>query len=236
MEIARERISMVRIDRRFRGPPDSGNGGYFAGVVAKTLGGSDVAVSLRRPAPLDTDLRLEHADDEACLYDGSALLAVAGRKAVTIDVPPPVLVEEARAAEGRFLADRHLYPGCFVCGPDRLAGDGWRIFPGRTGNGHVAATWTAPAEFGDEQGNLPPEFMWAALDCPGYFAVDDAAGLALLGQIGVHQYTAIPVGEPLIVSGWSIGTEGRKHRAGTALHSAEGSLLATAEQIWISLR
>ena len=61
-------MTLIRIDRRFRGPPDSGNGGYFAGLVAKELGGSDVVVTLRRPAPLDADLRLERSGDEALLY------------------------------------------------------------------------------------------------------------------------------------------------------------------------
>ena len=40
----------IRIDRRFCGPPDSGNGGYVAGLLARELGGSDVPVTLRLPA------------------------------------------------------------------------------------------------------------------------------------------------------------------------------------------
>jgi hypothetical protein len=178
-------------------------------------------------------LRVDRTGDEAALYDGNELLAVAEAASVDVDVPPPPTLEEAREAETRFPADRHIYPGCFVCGPDRE--DGWRIFAGPLSPGRVAATWTPVPEFGDD-GLLRPEFVWAALDCPGYFAVEDQAGLALLGRIGVHINAPIPAGGPLIVSGWAIGSEGRKHRAGTALHDSSGRLLAAASQVWVSLR
>jgi len=42
----------VTIDRRFRGPSDSGNGGYVCGVVAALVGGP-AEVTLRSPPPLD---------------------------------------------------------------------------------------------------------------------------------------------------------------------------------------
>ena len=229
-------MTTVRIDRRFRGPPDSGNGGYFAGLLARELGGSDVWVTLKQPAPLDTDLRIERRGEEARLWAGDELLALAERGAVALDVPPPSPLDEARAAEQRFVAERHLYPGCFVCGPERAAGDGWRIFPGLSGPGRVAASWTPAAEFADAKGQVRPEFVWAALDCPGYFAVEAAAGLALLGRVGAHVHRPVPAGGPLVVSGWAIGSEGRKHRAGTALHDADGQLLALTDQLWISLR
>jgi hypothetical protein len=38
---------VIRIDRRFRGPPDSGNGGFVAGLLSTALGGSGVEVTLR---------------------------------------------------------------------------------------------------------------------------------------------------------------------------------------------
>lgn len=229
-------MKTVRIDCRFRGPPHSGNGGYFAGLLARQLGGSDVTVTLHKPAPLDTELRVECEVDRATMYDGETVLAVAERSPVVIEVPRPPSLEEAADAERRFRADRHLYPGCFVCGPERSKDDGWRIFPGVSGTGRVAAQWTPSPEFADEAGKLLPEFVWAALDCPGYFAVEEAAGLALLGRIEVHLHGPVPTGEAVIVSGWAIGSDGRKHRAGTALHDASGRLLAAASQIWISLR
>ena len=69
----------MRIDRRFRGPPDSGNGGYFAGLLARELSGSEVVVTLKRPAPLDVDLRVQSMGDKAVLFAGEDELAVAER-------------------------------------------------------------------------------------------------------------------------------------------------------------
>lgn len=224
------------IDRRFRGPPDSGNGGYFAGLLARELGGSDVAVTLRRPAPLGVALRAEAENGRARLLHGEVVLAEAERAALDIIVPPSPSLAEARAAEGRFDASRHIYPGCFVCGPERAPGDGLCIFPGVLGDGRVAASWTPEAELAGADGLVRTEFVWAALDCPGYFAVQDQAGLALLGRIGVLRHAPVPAGGPLVVQAWSLGSDGRKHRAGTALHGADGRLLAAAEQIWVSLK
>lgn len=153
------------------------------------------------------------------------------------DVPAPPSLEEAKAAEGRYVGhEHHIYPGCFVCGPEREPGDGWRIFPGEIATGRVAATWTPAAEFGDAEGWVRPEFIWAALDCPGYFAVQEAAGLALLGRMAVVIHDPVPAREPLIVQGWAIGSDGRKHRAGTAVHDSEGRVLASAMQTWVTLR
>ncbi|TQV66702.1 hypothetical protein FKG94_26775 [Exilibacterium tricleocarpae] len=81
-----------------------------------------------------------------------------------------------------------------------------------------------------------PEFLWAALDCPGYFAVQARADLALLGRLAAVIGADVVPGEPLIVTGWPIAHDGRKHRAGTALFDAAGKLFARAEATWISLK
>ena len=227
---------MVCIDRRFRGPPDSGNGGYFAGLLASELGASGVDVTLKRPAPLGVELRAVVEDGKAALLDGEVVLALAEPVELAIDVPEPPGLADAQLAETRFDQAAHIYPGCFVCGPARHPGDGWRIFPGSIAPGRVAASWTTAAEFGDQHGQVKPEFVWAALDCPGYFAVQEAAGLALLGRMAVLIHHPVPVEEPLIVQGWAIGSDGRKHQAGTAIHAADGRLLAAASQTWITLR
>ncbi len=229
-------MTSVRINRRYRGPPDSGNGGYFAGLLARSIGGSDAVVTLKRPAPLDRDLTIERSGAGAALYDGDALLALAEAGSIDVAVPQPPSLEEARDAQPRFDRQAHIYPGCFVCGPNRAEGDGWRIFPGSIGLGRVAATWTPPGDVGSQSGHVLPEFIWAALDCPGYFAVQEPAGQALLGRIAVSIRAPVRCGEHIIVQGWAIGSEGRKHRAGTALHAEDGRLLALADQLWISLR
>lgn len=230
-------MNTVRIDRRFCGPPDSGNGGTVCGIIANALGGSDCAVTLRVPPPLDRDLDLRVEDDVARLFDGDTLIGEATRGHPDIAVPPPPTLSEAEAAQARYTGHRHhIFPTCFVCGPDRALGDGMRIFAGATGDGQVAATWTPSPDLLDVAGHVRSEYVWAALDCPGYFAVEEAAGPAVLGRFAVTIHDRQIGAQPLIVTGWGIASEGRKHRAGTAIHAADGRLLAAGEALWITLR
>ena len=205
-------------------------------MLARELGGSNVEVTLKRPAPLDVDLRTEADGGKAELLHGEEVLAIAEQAELDFAVPEPPPVVEAHAAEARFDQAAHIYPGCFVCGPARAPGDGWRIFPGPIASGRVAASWIAAAEFADTDGIVKPEFVWAALDCPGYFAVQEPAGLALLGRMAVVIHAQVPAGQPLVIQAWDRGSNGRKHHAGTAIHAADGRLLAAAHQTWISLK
>jgi acyl-coenzyme A thioesterase PaaI-like protein len=227
---------LVSIDRRFRGPPDSGNGGYVAGLLANSLGGSDCRVTLLKPPPLAVPLRIERTGDNSRLLDGDDVIATAARAAVSLEVPAPPSEEEAQAAERRFSGlTHHIFPGCFVCGPEREEGDGLRIFAGPSRD-QVASTWRPRPDLAGADGAVRVEFVWAALDCPGYFAVQNAAGLAVLGTIAATLRAPVRAGELAIVTGWPIATEGRKHRVGTAIHGADGTLLASAQATWITLR
>ena len=60
-------------------------------------------------------------------------------------------------------------------------------------------------------------------------------GLALLGRMSATIRRPVRTGERLIVTGWRIESEGRKHRVGSALHDAEGNLVAAATATWITL-
>jgi acyl-CoA thioesterase FadM len=100
----------------------------------------------------------------------------------------------------------------------------------------VAATWRPSDDLADEDGLVRTEYLWAALDCPGYFAVEQQAGLAVLGSLAVAQHRPVRAGETLIVTGWPIASEGRKHRVGTALHDSSGQLAAAAIATWVTLR
>ena len=231
-------MATVRIERRYRGPPESGNGGYVAGLVAAALGGTNCTVKLLAPPPLDRDLTLETKDAIATLSAEDTVLVTAAREPVNIDVPTPPSLQAARDSEPYFSGlSNHIFPGCFVCGPERGEGDGMRIFPGRLGDeaGQVAATWQPDASLADENGAVRAEFVWAALDCPGYFAVEQAAGLALLGRMAATIHRPVRAGEQLVVTGWPIDRDGRKHRVGSALHDAEGNLVAAATATWITL-
>ena len=48
--------TVLRLDRRFNGPPDSGNGGVTCGLLAAHVDLPVVQITLRKPPPLETDL------------------------------------------------------------------------------------------------------------------------------------------------------------------------------------
>jgi hypothetical protein len=228
---------VIRIDRRFRGPPDSGNGGYVAGLLATALGGSGVEVTLRAPPPLDEEMQIAVGADSAELRDGGVVVATARRAEADIVVPPPPSLDFAREGARHYAGfDHHPFPGCFVCGPERAAGDGLRIFAGATpGVNGVAGVWLPDASLSDGGGAVAIEHIWAALDCPGYFAVRERAGIAVLGRIAVKVARRPAVGEAMVVTGWAIESEGRKHRVGTALHDGDGALYASAVATWVTI-
>jgi hypothetical protein len=211
------------IPARFNGPPGSANGGYAAGIFSEALGGG-FEVTLLRPPPLDT--QLEIVGDE--LREGDVPVARARRALVPVETPEPVPVADAEEASARYAGfERHAYPTCFTCGPERE--DGLRIFAGPVAGrkGIVAAPWT-PAE------HVRPEIVWAALDCPAGWAVDDfqREGV-LLGTMAAAIGSLPEPGATHVVAGWRIGEDGRKRFAGSALWSADGELLARARSTWI---
>ena len=212
------------IPPRFNGPPGSANGGYACGLVSEALGGG-FEVMLRRPPPLGVELDLVGHE----LKQGDVVIAEARRMTESVlDAPEAVSVEDAEEASKRYPGFRHhAYPTCFTCGPER--DDGLGIFPGPVAGREsvVASPWT-PREA------LRPEVVWAAIDCPSGWAVDDfqREGV-LLGQMGAAIAALPPVGEPSVVIGWRIGEDGRKRFAGSALFSADGDLLAAARSTWI---
>lgn len=233
----------VTIARQFCGPPNSGNGGYVCGVIAKDLPGPAKAV-LRAPVPLDIELSLEGAEGAIQLTSAEGLLvglAAPGDAAVLPEPPPAPSQAAARAASAGYPAHRErMHPICFTCGTDRAEGDGLRIFPGQVEGapaGHVACVWTPDAAFADASGLIAAEVIWAALDCPGFFAwvVKEGRHGALLGTMTGEVLRRPQPGEPTIVMAWPLAREGRKETAGVALFSAEGELMARAHQVWVTM-
>jgi hypothetical protein len=224
----------LTIERRFCGPPESGNGGYVAGLLAAELGGSDCEVVLRAPPPLGRPLQLRNDGEVLLLSHGDQVIATAAPASVNMLVPGAPPLSEAHDASSRFAGfHEHPFPGCFVCGPARKQGDGLRIFPGAITGSRVAAVWSPSADLCDPDGPLAPQFTWAALDCPGYFATFGEGSPALLGKIAVHIEEPIDCSEPLVVAGWPLDSSGRKHRVGTALYRAERPV-AWAIATWVS--
>ncbi|MDT7573325.1 MAG: hypothetical protein QOE05_3499 [Actinomycetota bacterium] len=214
----------MRIDRRYNGPPSSGNGGVSCGLLAAYVDAPTVEVTLRRPPPLDVEMTVAAGE----LYDGEVLVASAASATVDVDPHPPVSLEQAAAAEPTFTGFvEHPFPGCFVCGTDRTPPDGLGLRPGRIGDGVVATRWTPTSD--------EPFLTWAALDCPGAWAGDVPGRLVVLGRMTLQQLVPPRVGEPHVVVGWTVGHEGRKTYSGTALYDATGALHAIAHQTWIAL-
>jgi hypothetical protein len=236
----------IWIDRRFRGPPDSGNGGYTCGVVAAEVDGPS-EVTLRRPPPLDTPLRVERAGDGGVrAFDGDALVAEGARRDedLGIEPPEPVAIAQARAAgEGAWFAlhpEEHPFPTCFVCGPQRDHGDGLCILVGPLdGRPASADSWTPASDLAGGDGAVRAEFVWAALDCSGgigSFGEDLAGGNPyVLGRLAVSIRGPVRAGEPHAVLGWRVGRDGRKLAAGSAIYAADGELVGLGRATWIQL-
>jgi hypothetical protein len=234
-------LAKIVIAQQFCGPPNSGNGGYVCGVLAKDLEGPVTSV-LRARVPLDVDLDIALAEGAAVMTDAAGGLIGRGDPAVADllpEPPAPPSVEAARAAGARYLGhEQRIHPICFTCGPDRHEGDGLRVFPGRLDGapaGHVACLWTPDQAFADGDGLATTEVIWAALDCPGFFAwvVKEGRHGALLGTMTGEVLRRPKAGEVCIVAAWPLTREGRKETAGVALFSTGGELLARGHQVWI---
>lgn len=234
-------MQTVTIAKRYCGPPNSGNGGYSAGLLAAALLGDEpgaVEITLKAPPPLDQPLAIRMDCAGAKMLSGDEEIAAARLARLEASAPPAPTPDEARVAAERFGGfAHHLYPGCFVCGPMREAGDGLRIFAGPVdGRELVAAPWTPGPDMADEKGRIRPEFLWASMDCPSYFAFGDATINALLGRMTAEIYARPEPGEACVVAAWPRGREGRKLFGAAALYCAGGALAAYGETIWIELK
>ncbi len=229
----------VTIPSRFNGPPNSGNGGYSCGVLAIMLEGA-AQVRLYSPPPLDTQMRVSRADDGSLeMHHGDTLIGSATPTTLEIDIPPAPTLAQAREASGRYLCqDDHMYPTCYVCGPERAPDNGLCLFPGPVHDWNLlACPWQPSVDTLDKAGNVRPEIVWSALDCPGYFA---AAGedleVTLLGELVGEIFADVPGDRPLVVYSWPMGKDGRKAWGATAIANQEGEVLAVSRSLWITLK
>jgi hypothetical protein len=218
----------VVIGRKFRGPTQSANGGYTCGLLASFLHGP-AEVTLRLPPPLERPLEVT-TDGAVELRDGDALVAEAAHAQLELDLPDPISFEEAAAAALPEGDKESAFPECFVCGWKRE--DGLRIYAGPVhARELVAATWVP------REGAISSEFVWAALDCPGAYAVEfGQRGNLVLGRLTARVEHLPHPGERCVVMAWPLGEEGRKLYAGTALFGEDGRVLGSARATWIAPR
>jgi hypothetical protein len=234
----------ITIPSRFCGPPTSANGGYSCGVTALALTDGPATVTLR-PPPLDRPLRVERSRERVALHDGTHLVAEGRGADEAIALPPPVAYDSARRAAEEFdvhhYAEAHAFPSCFTCGPARPEGDGLRLFPARTGHRDrlVVWPWVPDPSVGDEDGLVLGPVIWAVLDCPGGWAWTDPTQPlpppAVLGRMTAAVHRRPSIGEQLVVAGWPITADSRKRLSGSAVWSADGTVLAASAATWVVL-
>lgn len=232
----------LTIDRRFNGPPGSGNGGYTAGLLAEAYGRTGpVTVSLRVPPPLDRPLSLAYDADTVALVDGSTVVATAGPGHLERPAAPFVSVPVAREAEQRYRGHRHHpFPTCFVCGTERHESDGLRLASGPVSDAEsdrhsTACTWTPEASVTDARGLAAGAVVWASLDCPGGWSSDIDARPMVLGRVTAEHSGSVRRGQTYVVSGRMDHVDGRKTFSSTALYDEAGTLLGRAEHVWIQV-
>ena len=59
---------------------------------------------------------------------------------------------------------------------------------------------------------------------------------AVLGELVGELYRPVPGDQDLVVYAWPLGRDGRKHYAGSAIASTDGTVVAAAHSIWIELK
>jgi hypothetical protein len=235
----------MTIAHRFRGPPNSGNGGYVCGMLARHIPGA-AEVALRAPPPLETEL--DAVEVEASRWElrqGTATIAIGRPTTLDMSRLERATYAEAVEAEKRtpIKPHQHLLPMCFVCGPDRAAGDGLRLFAGpldRQDAAVFAVPWTPDPSLAAADGFVAPEFLWSALDCPsGYVSLfDRETGECrslpiLLGTLSARIEGRPRPGERCVVTSWQTGREGRRLFAEAALFGEDDDLLAVGRAVWI---
>lgn len=231
----------VTIPKAYAGPLTSANGGYITGLLAAGSGDDHpLEVTIRRPVPLDTELELRHGDEGPQLLHQSRPLATSRRLTFDLTVPPPPdAATAARASAGSLALQREggVHAICLTCATTRPEGDGLRVHVGPVpGTDDLqAAPVLCHARFCDDEEKMRPEFIAAALDCPGAFVyMQQGIRAGLLGRMSLHILERPGAGERTVVTAWPIAIDGRKHFAGTAMHDEQGRLLAMARSVWFT--
>ena len=203
----------ITIDRRYRGPTAVRErwlrGGEARGVRRRPGRGDAPAAAAARPAARG---RRRRTGGCSC---STARPSSRRREPRAPELEPPALSRSRRPRTrrpGTSAWAREEFSECFTCGvrPD----DGLCIHVGPVAGSDVhAAPWTAR--------EVSPEVVWAAIDCPGAWAVGGPGrGEVVLGRMNAEIRRLPEEGEQCVVVAWPLGEDGRKLHAGTALFSA----------------
>jgi hypothetical protein len=230
----------VVIERRFRGPPDAGQGGYSCGLVAERIASDCATVTLRKPPPLERPLQIEQRDGTVTLSDGQTLIADGTAAALPMDIPGAPALDAAQRASKHPIWDEHIhpFPGCFGCGIARRQDEAVAISMGALENSDLmAGVWTPSADFAGPDGSVSKRFIWSALDCPTATGANlPLDGVSVLGRLtGCVRAPIVPHAEYTVLA-WPISDDGRKHLGGTAIYAPDGRVCAYSAGLWIELR
>ncbi len=245
-------MTALIIPARFNGPAESGHGGVSAGRLAAFLpGDAAVQVTLRRPVPLDTPLRVEVSGESATAHHAGEVLAeaaVVDRAVPGTPVAAVSFAEAQRAAADFDGLAAHPFPTCFVCGTRRPAGDGLAVFAGPVdADPHrTAAPFVVRAEHlfdglgGADAPDQPTDgarrvLVWGVLDCPGGWAIGLPQRPAVLGRIAARVVDVPAIGERCVVVGELDRWDGRKAYTRTTAYGADGRELGRASAVWIEI-
>lgn len=163
---------------------------------------------------------------------------------------------------------------CFVCGHKRHWPNGlclharpaMRLDAAPVPKGAIVSDWSLHESFQecieDEaqasgEGYVRPELVWAALDCPGYYACCDGQP-ALLANLTVTHYKPLPVSlDGVFVAAWPLSQDGmsvrrlshgddqesnqpdaprpsdRKRHCRTVVIDREGTVYAEGKALWV---
>ena len=227
------------------------------GSDAESLGRA-AQVTLRHPPPLSARQQVSPAGDAGVVLTfGGAVIAEAAPAELDITPVDPVSPAQATEAMARYAGlAQHPYPTCFACGVSRPHHDGLDLRPGPLQDrpATTATTWAPDASLADAadadtadaadaadagrtsdvgDNTVPVAAVWAALDCPGGWAVEIPGRPLVLGRI-TAQVDAVPqIGERCLVMGVLLGRDGRKVYTATTVYDGDGRALARAGATWI---
>jgi hypothetical protein len=225
----------VLIPRRFNGPEDGANGGHSCAVFAGLIDGP-AEVSLRSPIPLDAPMAVERGAQVRVLHGDALVAEVREGPELALDAPR-VRPDEARAASKAYRGSGFpTFDRCYVCGLER--DDALGVFAAHVpGREVVASPWTPPAWAAGATGAVAAEHVWAAMDCPTYFAahIGRPNGMSVLARMTARLHSAVVASVEHVVVAWPLQADGRKHHAASAVLTADGDVLAIARALWVDL-
>ncbi|MFF9362571.1 hypothetical protein [Streptomyces griseoluteus] len=228
-------VRTCRIARTHNGPPGSANGGYACGMFARTavdVVGTAAVVQLHAAPPLDTELAIRAHRGRALVWHGDELVATVSTAAHDQPAVAPFVTFAAAERASAFFAGAaaHPFPECLVCGTARTDPAALHLTPGGVDGlpGVVACTWVPT-------GDPDLDTVWAVLDCPGGWTLDQSGSPYVLGRMSARVHELPPSGEPAIVVAQHVATAGRTARVVSALFGPDGAEFGRAEATWVRL-